>query len=180
MASQWAWWCLRSPALRLFTQPFIREQIKENIKAPLYWPFVRRIHRGPVNSPHKWPVTRKVFPFDDVIMSLRLLPGNHTHIEGILPKGPYLPCVSMAGRALLAGYPRHTHSEWIILERKFSWSASRKLLLWQFRPNYILDCHFHYLPFQWKTRENGHQQSTRNRKTPNMRTVPGTPFTNID
>ena len=26
------------------------------------------------------------------------------HIEGILPKGPYLPCVSMAGRALLAGY----------------------------------------------------------------------------
>ena len=26
--------------------------------------------------------------------------------EAILPKGPYLPCVSMAGRALLAGYPR--------------------------------------------------------------------------
>ena len=24
--------------------------------------------------------------------------------EGILPKGPYLPCISMAGRALLAGY----------------------------------------------------------------------------
>ena len=29
------------------------------------------------------------------------------HIEGILPKGPYLPCVSMAGGALLAGYPRY-------------------------------------------------------------------------
>ena len=28
-------------------------------------------------------------------------------IEGILPKGPYLPCVSMAGRALLAGYHRY-------------------------------------------------------------------------
>ena len=28
------------------------------------------------------------------------------HLEGILPKGPYLPCVSMAGRALLAGYHR--------------------------------------------------------------------------
>ena len=26
------------------------------------------------------------------------------YIEGILPKGPYLPCVSMASRALLAGY----------------------------------------------------------------------------
>ena len=26
--------------------------------------------RWPVNSPHKWPVTRKMFPLDDVIMSL--------------------------------------------------------------------------------------------------------------
>ena len=32
---------------------------------------------------------------------LTTLPG---HTEGILPKGPYLPCVSMAGRALLPGY----------------------------------------------------------------------------
>ena len=31
------------------------------------------------------------------------------YIVGILPKGPYLPCVSMAGRALLAGYPRYTY-----------------------------------------------------------------------
>ena len=28
-------------------------------------------------------------------------------IEGILPKGPYLPCVSMAGRVLLARYHRN-------------------------------------------------------------------------
>ena len=33
--------------------------------------------------------------------------GVKTLIGGILPKGPYLPCVSMAGRALLAGYPRY-------------------------------------------------------------------------
>ena len=32
--------------------------------------FVWGIHRGPVNSPHKWPVTRKMFPFDDVIMTV--------------------------------------------------------------------------------------------------------------
>ena len=32
--------------------------------------FVRGIHRWPVNSPHKGPVTRKMFPFDDVIMSI--------------------------------------------------------------------------------------------------------------
>ena len=35
--------------------------------------FVRGIHRRPVNSPHKGPVTRKMFPFDDVIMSLSII-----------------------------------------------------------------------------------------------------------
>ena len=34
--------------------------------------FVRGIHRWPAKSPHKWPVTRKMFPFDDVIMSVLL------------------------------------------------------------------------------------------------------------
>ena len=91
--------------------------------------FVWGIHRGQVNSPHKWPLTRKLFPFDDVIMwGKGLMPtcARHHHyhleknlsvyicfdndywyIEGILPKGPYLPCVSMAGRSLLAGWPRY-------------------------------------------------------------------------
>ena len=31
---------------------------------------VRGIHRWPVNSPHKGPVTQKMFPFDDVIMTV--------------------------------------------------------------------------------------------------------------
>ena len=43
-------------------------------QSPASLAFVRRIHRGPVNSPHKWPVTRKLFPFDDVIMSLSFSP----------------------------------------------------------------------------------------------------------
>ena len=43
--------------------------------------FVRGIHRGPVNSPHKWPVTRKMFPFDDVIMTSRLILGVCPAIE---------------------------------------------------------------------------------------------------
>ena len=37
MTSQWARWRLKSPASRLFTQPFIQTQIKENIKAPRRW-----------------------------------------------------------------------------------------------------------------------------------------------
>ena len=35
--------------------------------------FVPGIHRWPLNSPHKWPVTRKMFPFDDVIMVMRII-----------------------------------------------------------------------------------------------------------
>ena len=40
--------------------------------------FVWEIHLGPVNFPHKWPVTRKMFPFDDVIMTIDffILPGT--------------------------------------------------------------------------------------------------------
>ena len=45
------------------------DQRKHRSSAPLA--FVLGIHRGPVNSPHKWPVTRKMFPFDDVIMTLK-------------------------------------------------------------------------------------------------------------
>ena len=38
VTSQWARWRLKAPASQLFTQPFIRTQIKENIKAPRHWP----------------------------------------------------------------------------------------------------------------------------------------------
>ena len=38
MTSLWARRSLKSPASRLFTQPFIGAQIKENIKAPHHWP----------------------------------------------------------------------------------------------------------------------------------------------
>ena len=38
VTSSWARWSLKSPALGLFTQPFIQVQINENIKAPRYWP----------------------------------------------------------------------------------------------------------------------------------------------
>ena len=43
--------------------------------------------------------------------SQRTQPHLHdpTHINGILPKGPYLPCLHMADRALLAGYPQYVH-----------------------------------------------------------------------
>ena len=34
-------WRLKSPALRLFTLPLIRAQIKENITAPRHWPLCR-------------------------------------------------------------------------------------------------------------------------------------------
>ena len=68
MASQWAQWRLKSPASRLFTEPFIQgaDQRKHQSSASLA--FVRGIYRLSVNFPHKRPVTRKIFLFDDVIM----------------------------------------------------------------------------------------------------------------
>ena len=40
------------------------------------------------------------------------------HYDGILPKGPYPPCLRMADRALLAGYPR-IYLSVIKYDRKF-------------------------------------------------------------
>ena len=36
--SEWARFRLKSPASRLFAQPFVQAQIKENIKTPRHWP----------------------------------------------------------------------------------------------------------------------------------------------
>ena len=43
----------------------------------------------------------------------------HANIDGILPKAPYPPCLRMADRALLAGYPRYTNKHDIHRYRDF-------------------------------------------------------------
>ena len=61
------------------------DQRKYQITASLA--YVRGIHQGPVNFPHKWPVTRKMFPFDDVIMTVvvRVWMSNHILQKQSLP-----------------------------------------------------------------------------------------------
>ena len=59
----------KTPASRLFAQPFVQVQIKENIKVPRHWPLWGESTGD--HSPNKGPVTRKIFPFDDVIMNPR-------------------------------------------------------------------------------------------------------------
>ena len=59
---------LKSPASRLFAQPIVQAQIKENIIAPRHWPF----EGDPPMTGGGFPplrVTRKMFPLDDVILS---------------------------------------------------------------------------------------------------------------
>ena len=61
-------------ASRLFTQPFVRAQIKEKFKSRvtgLCEGNSRVTGEFPANSPHKGPVTRKMFPFAGVIMKIR-------------------------------------------------------------------------------------------------------------
>ena len=53
-------WRLKTPASRLFTQPFIQAPIKKH-QSSASLTFVRGFHRSPVTSPHKWPFTRKYF-----------------------------------------------------------------------------------------------------------------------
>ena len=53
VTSLWAKWRLKSPTSRLFAQPSVQAQIKENIKVQRHWPFARGIHRSPMDSSHK-------------------------------------------------------------------------------------------------------------------------------
>ena len=69
LTSYWARWCLKPPASRLFTQPFLQAQIKERSKPRIAGD--RRFSRT------KGPVTQKMFPFDEVHVTFLLLP-NHT------------------------------------------------------------------------------------------------------
>ena len=87
VASLWAWWHLKTPASRLFTQPFIQGADQRKYQSSASLAFVRGIHRWPVNSPHQGPVTRKMFPFDDVIMCSfsPYCSGGYT-----LPKGTWV------------------------------------------------------------------------------------------
>ena len=43
--------------------------------------FVREFHRWPVNFPHKGPVTRKIFAFDDVIISLKIVINSQGYTQ---------------------------------------------------------------------------------------------------
>ena len=61
------------------------------------------------------------------------------HIEGILPKGPYLPCVSMAGRALLAGYPRYLSKDQLEIIQIF------------FKSHVVNVIDLYYLTYRWLT-----------------------------
>ena len=62
---------IKSTASRLFPQSFAQAQIKENIKAPRHWPlWGESTGDRHMDTPHKGPVTRKMFPFDDIIMTI--------------------------------------------------------------------------------------------------------------
>ena len=53
MTALWARWRLKSPGSRWFTQSFVQAQIKENTKAPRYWPL-----RGEITGDRWIPRTK--------------------------------------------------------------------------------------------------------------------------
>ena len=59
VTSLWARWRLKSPALRLFSQPFIQAQIKRNIQALRHWSLFDYVIMANHQSPHYiWAVVK--------------------------------------------------------------------------------------------------------------------------
>ena len=73
-------WSLKSPASRLFTQPFIRAQIKENINAPRHWPLYRGEFTGAGEFPAQMTSNAENFPFDLVTMTGSTKKHKRAHI----------------------------------------------------------------------------------------------------
>ena len=70
-----------------------------------------------------------------------------SHVEGILTKGPYPPCLPMAGRALLAGYPRcEKLGMECVSETHFSLQAENQpsclLAIYIVCGHYVVWCHY--------------------------------------
>ena len=99
VTSQWARWRLKSLTPRLFVQPFVQAQVKENIKAPRHWPLWRESTGYWWVPLTKRPVTRKMFPFDDVIMNFFLNPGLGGY-HAILKDCQYWNCLWMIAWSL--------------------------------------------------------------------------------
>ena len=80
----------------------------ENISATVCWKtrFIRW-HQSPRWHNDIWEVIRMTYSIWYIVRSIILSSGRYCNIDGILPKGPYPPCLRMADRALLAGYPRY-------------------------------------------------------------------------
>ena len=53
-------WRLKSSAWWLFTQPFVKVRIKENIKVPRHWPFVREF------TGHRWIPAQKASYLENI------------------------------------------------------------------------------------------------------------------
>ena len=98
--------------------------------------------------PRRWTCFSVILRYSHYIgLGNNLLPGGTKplpkpiltyQIEGILPKGPYLPCVSMAGRALLAGYHHNVFCEQF--HKKSSWHPVCKM----YSRDYILKLRMHF------------------------------------
>ena len=69
MTSQWARLHLKSPASRLFSEPFIQAEIKENIKAPRHWPLCGEV-TGTGEFHAQMASNTENVPFDDIIMKI--------------------------------------------------------------------------------------------------------------
>ena len=103
VTSLWPWWRFKSPVSRLFTQPFVLAQIKENTKAPRDWSLWveftgdRWIPRTKVQWRRKWfHLMTSSWPSQSKLCNCVARPGWHVLCRNVLYKS--------IGQTLLIGW----------------------------------------------------------------------------
>ena len=84
-------WPSQITSLTIVFSTFYSDADQRKHQSPASLAFVRGIHRSPVNSPHNWPVTRKMFPFDNVIMYIRLMFAHSIRSFWVITSYVYYP-----------------------------------------------------------------------------------------
>ena len=106
----WALWWFKPPAMSFYAQQLVQRKHRKH-----YWFFFSGMHRRYVYLRLKssWDTLTALDQYNICRCLATLQSSNiliilrNEYIDGILPKGPYPPCLRMADRALLAGYPRY-------------------------------------------------------------------------
>ena len=143
---------LKSPALRLFTQPFLQAQIKENFKAPRHWPLWGEF-------PGDWSIPRTKGQSREKLFHLMTSSWNTISQEGEAFSWPLIVVLGRGGGGGGGGGLKNLFQ--LLNLRVLIFSPENKMLIFQCMGN-IFCVEFYRVPLMIHTKYLTHKMKDAN------------------